>query len=156
MSYFDFIECFSNCVVDYVCYCFDYFLVLFDWLYQDIGVLFDMLVVDIGVGIGIFMCLFLVVGYLVIVVEFNVVMCVVVEQWLSLDYLCLKVVDGIVEVIILVCDSVGLVVVVQVFYWFDIDVVCQEWVCILYLGGLVLVFWNLCLLDSLLFLIGYE
>lgn len=73
------IECFSDCVVDYVCYCFDYLIVLVDWLYCEYGVdvLWD--VVDVGVGIGILVKFFFDVGYCVIVVEFNVVMCVVVE-----------------------------------------------------------------------------
>lgn len=156
MIVFDSIECFSSCVVDYVCYWFDYLFVLLDWLYGLMGVSYQVGVVDIGVGIGIFSCLFFVSGYLLVVVEFNVVMCVVVEQWLVLQYLDFFVVDGCVEVIGLEDVSIDLVSVVQVFYWFDIVVVCVEWQCILCFGGQVLIYWNLCLFDVSLFLIGYE
>ncbi|WP_433925733.1 class I SAM-dependent methyltransferase [Stenotrophomonas nematodicola] len=156
MSHSDSTERFSNRVADYVRYRPDYPPALLDWLHQDIGVSPDTLVADIGAGTGISTRLFLAAGHPVIAVEPNAAMRAAAEQWLSRDYLRLKVVDGTAEATTLARDSVGLVAAAQAFHWFDTDAVRQEWARILHPGGLALVFWNSRLLDSSPFLIGYE
>ncbi|WP_422506487.1 class I SAM-dependent methyltransferase [Stenotrophomonas sp. GZD-301] len=156
MSHSDSTERFSNRVADYVRYRPDYPPALLDWLHQDIGVSPDTLVADIGAGTGISTRLFLAAGHPVIAVEPNAAMRAAAEQWLSPDYLRLKVVDGTAEATTLARDSVGLVAAAQAFHWFDTDAVRQEWARILHPGGLALVFWNSRLLDSSPFLIGYE
>jgi SAM-dependent methyltransferase len=156
MSHSDSTERFSNRVADYVRYRPDYPPALLDWLHQDIGVSPDTLVADIGAGTGISTRLFLAAGHPVIAVEPNAAMRAAAEQWLSPDYLRLKVVDGTAEATTLARDSIGLVAAAQAFHWFDTDAVRPEWARILHPGGLALVFWNSRLLDSSPFLIGYE
>lgn len=156
MSASDSTERFSSRVADYVRYRPDYPPALLDWLHHDIGVPTETLVADIGAGTGISTRLFLASGHPVIAVEPNAAMRAAAEQWLTPDYLRLKLVDGTAEATTLADDSVGLVAAAQAFHWFDTAAVRREWSRILHPGGMALVFWNSRLLDASPFLIGYE
>lgn len=107
MSASDSTERFSSRVADYVRYRPDYPPALLDWLHHDIGVPTETLIADIGAGTGISTRLFLASGHPVIAVEPNAAMRAAAEQWLTPDYLRLKLVEGTAEATTLADDSVA-------------------------------------------------
>jgi len=146
---------FSDRVENYIRYRPGYPQGAVDLLISEAGLTDRSLVADIGSGTGISAELLLRQGIPVTGVEPNEPMRAAAERLLS-GYPGFTSVDGTAQATTLPDHSVDLILAAQAFHWFAGAETRAEFTRILRPGGLIALLWNVRLVDTTPFLIGYE
>lgn len=146
---------FSNRVQNYIKYRPSYPPQVVELLRAECGLSLPTVVADIGSGTGIFSRLLLEEGCTVYGVEPNAPMRQAAEELLA-DNANFISVDAPAEKTTLPDKSVNLITCAQAFHWFDRALCKEEFKRILQPDGCIVLLWNERLVDTTLFLRGYE